>query len=217
MFAYLIRDYTQAILFLSEDIEKINGSYNQEKRVSQILRIYIMNLREYLSAFNFLQEVKDLKGIKINPDLIIKWKGDLLEWTKPQNSKNYEKKLQSLIDKYLVPIENEMAYGNQVDNQVILFSLEGMISNHLFRTPKSSLNAQSLYWLGIIEKSTPSLYFLGDMYFVDCIKTYSNNRYAKKCYDSYYKSIKFGFTGSAGTNIPVDIKRELDGLKKLIK
>ena len=110
-----------------------------------------------------------------------------------------------------------MQLGNQFSFQVIFYSMHGILSNYLLENPKTTLKTEILYWFGLLENTSPSIYSLGDLYLVDCIKMSPKSKYAKKCYDSYSKSITFGFSGSAGTHIPADIQLELDELQKLIE
>jgi hypothetical protein len=216
MFSYFVRDYSSTISFLTKDLEELKTSYAQEIGIAKILKIYTMNLKDFLSAKIFIQELKINKTTLVDKDLLLKWEVDLDHWQKIKINKATDKKVTKLIKKYLVPVEDEMKRGNRFNNQVNLFSMQGLISNHLVQAPQSSLKAQSLYWLGLLENSTPSLYSLGDMYLVDCVRNYSKSPFAKKCYQAYSESVTFGFTGSAGTHIPQDIKDELKSLKALI-
>jgi hypothetical protein len=217
MFAYFIRDYNASISFLKKDLVDVEGGYKQELAVAKILKIYTMNLKNYLSAKVFIQSLKSNPQIKINKSLLTKWEVDLIQWQATKINDHTYAEIKKLINKYLSPIEDEIKLGSKFDNHINLFSLQGLISNHLVSSPKTKLKAEGLYWLGLLENSTPSLYSLGDMYLVDCIKSFPNSSFAKKCYSSYAESIKFGFTGSAGTHIPEDLKQELEKLKALTK
>lgn len=217
MFAYFIRDYDASISFLKKDLIDVKGGYNQELAVAKILKIYTMNLKNYLSAKVFIQNLKDNPQIKVNKGLLTKWEADLIQWQGSKISDHSYAEIKILINKYLSPIEEEIKLGSKFDNHINLFTLQGFISNHLVSSPRTKLKAEGLYWLGLLENSTPSLYSLGDMYLVDCIKSFPKSTFAKKCYNSYADSIKFGFTGSAGTHIPQDLKKELEKLKGLTK
>lgn len=217
MFAYFVRDYKTSIAFLKKDLAQVEGSYNQELAIAKILKIQTMNTRNYVSAKSFIQEIKTNPTIKVSKSLLTKWETDLMHWT-DINKKKYDlPQIKELIKKYLEPIESELKLGRKFDNHINLFTMQGLISNHLIDYPSSKIKAESLYWLGLLENSTPSLYSLGDMYLIDCIKSFPTSKIAKKCFNSYQESVKLGFTGSAGTSIPIEVQNDLNELEALLK
>ena len=95
----------------------------------------------------------------------------------------------------------------------------GVLSKYLNDNPKSKLVPEILYWLSIAERRLSNTYFfsLSDLYLKDCVRLYPKSKYAKKCYQEYADNIEFGYSGSSGTDIPVEEKQELEQLKKYLK
>jgi hypothetical protein len=129
------------------------------------------------------------------------------------------KSVDSFIKKYLVPLEAKKSQTAEGENDMTLLIASGVLSKHLNDFPKSKLAPEILYWLSITERRLSNTYFfsLSDLYLKDCVKLYAKSKYAKKCYDEYAENIEFGYSGSGGTDIPAEEKRELDRLKGYLK
>ena len=104
-------------------------------------------------------------------------------------------------------------------NDVTLLVASGVLSHYLNDKPQSKLAPQILFWLGVADKQLGSTYLfsLGDLYLKECIQQYPKSTFAKKCYREYEDNLIFGYSGSSGTDIPEDEKKELARLKALIK
>jgi hypothetical protein len=46
---------------------------------------------------------------------------------------------------------------------------------------------------------------------------YPREAIAKKCFKEYEEETILGYTGSSGTNVPGEVRRDLNSLKKLIE
>ena len=57
---------------------------------------------------------------------------------------------------------------------------------------------------------------LADLYLQECMLIYTQDPYAKKCYQEYREYVEFSYSGSQGTDIPPDIQQELKKLHKKV-
>ena len=223
MVSLFLRDYETSIKLLKKEVEaslKKEYFYRTEKHLQEILKIYLMNLKdqegakEYFTNFYKSLSEKHKKRFYV----IQSWSNDLYSWKKSHNGKYTDKEIKKDIQKFLDPLTDELSYGDSTENLVPVYLLQGILSNHAIKNNKSELMPEILYWLGRIENQAHTLYLysLGDTYLKKCIYHYPKSKIAKKCYKAYADSIRFGFTGSMGTQIPNDIKQELKKLKSLI-
>ena len=141
------------------------------------------------------------------------WKGNKLLVSGLKDDKAVE----SFIAGELKPLQRQGLAddGNDVD----LLITSGLLSNYLFENPNSPMTTEISYWLGWSEKHLKRENFFGsgDLFLKQCIRRHSQHPVAKRCFQEYQESVEFEFTGSSGTLIPIDVKKELDELEKLIK
>lgn len=102
---------------------------------------------------------------------------------------------------------------------VTYLRISGILYEFLQTYPHSKYIPDILYWLAICERSIENtfLYSLADLYLRECITQYPKAPIARKCYKEFKDQIILGYTGSRGTDIPPEVKRDLDELKKLIE
>lgn len=142
-----------------------------------------------------------------------KWKEDKILSTGLQS----EKSVVSFINTKLQPLKKESSYESGWDVDLLFAS--GLLSNYLFENPTSTSAPEIGYWIGWAEKYLKREKFFGsgNLFLKQCIKRYPGHAIAKECLSEYQESVNFDFSGSSGTHIPDDVKRELDGLSDLIK
>ena len=97
--------------------------------------------------------------------------------------------------------------------------LRGLLYTYLNSNPKEEEIPQLLYWLAICDRSINySFYFsLADLYLKECIVRYHQHPVAKSCFNEYREYITFSYSGSAGTNIPQEIRDELYRLEQMLQ
>lgn len=223
MVSLFLRDYLGSIELLKLEVAaslKKKYFYRTEKHLQEILKIYLMNLKDQEGAKEYFTKFyKSLsKEQKERFYFIQSWSNDLYSWSKSHKGKYSDNEIKKDIQKFLDPLTDELSYGDSTESLVPVYLLQGVLSNHAIKNGDSDLMPEILYWLGRIENQAHTLYLysLGDTYLKRCIYHYPKSKMAKKCYQAYADSIKFGFTGSMGTHIPQDIKQELKKLKSLI-
>jgi hypothetical protein len=96
--------------------------------------------------------------------------------------------------------------------------VSGILYEYLQNKPESAATPEILYWLAICDKGLNNNFFysLGDIYLRECIVKYPSSAVAKDCYDEYESETILSYSGSGGTHLPDDVKRELAHLKALI-
>lgn len=223
-YLYLVRRFDEARSYFDK---AINDALDKNSRYSH--PELLAALRSALSidtkiSFNYDKTeafIKKWEGDKrlSNNDrkMLVRWRTDLGHW---KNFKPSEvKSIPDFISKYLakMDLKKELLFTGEDD--VTLFVASGILQNFLVENPSSDLAPEILYWLSIVERRMSSTYFfsLGDLYLKDCIVKYPSSPYAKKCYQEYADSVEAGYSGSGGTDIPAEEKRELSRLKSLLK
>lgn len=168
-------------------------------------------LNEYSSKKDLPEDVKARiaawnKGLK-------HWKGSKFLKEKLTSDQEVEK----LINDELAPLKKKITYIDGHDVDLLLSS--GLLSNYLFENPQSKMAPEIIYWIGWSEKylKRENFFSSGDLFLKQCIKRYPKSAIARKCLEEYRDSVEFEFSGSSGTNIPQDIKKELNDLESQIK
>jgi tetratricopeptide (TPR) repeat protein len=87
----------------------------------------------------------------------------------------------------------------------------------LGKSPRMSTRGEALYLLGVCAGAlkSPLLWELDLLFFEACVRENPRTPLAKRCYRQLSDRIYFGFTGSAGTNIPDDDLARLSELGRL--
>ena len=198
-----IKNKTEVELFPSfRRLISINTKIRLDTKAANVfIDKYINNPKLPLLAKNTLKTWKKSLG---------KWKGFNTEKIKS---------IDGFIKKYLAPLENNKGDTAGGDNDITLLVGAGVLSKYLNDSPKTKLAPEILYWLSIAERRLSSTFFfsLSDLYLKDCVKLYPKSPYAKKCFNEYAENIEFGYSGSGGTDIPVEEKQELERLKAYLK
>ena len=110
-----------------------------------------------------------------------------------------------------------MLFDGSRDVDLLLAS--GLLSNYLFENPETRMAPDLSFWLGWSEiyLKRENFFGSGDRFLKQCIRKYPAHPMALQCFDVYKENVQFEFSGSAGTNIPADIEKELKQLESLIR
>ncbi len=97
--------------------------------------------------------------------------------------------------------------------------LSGLLYQFIATRPKKDLNADVLYWLALYETRLGENYpvELSRLYLKECVLQFSADPAAKKCFKEYESMQLLDYTGSAGTDLPPDVKKELEMLKAKVE
>lgn len=233
-YLFLVRRYTEAQTFYDRALSDALAK-NQKGSEGQILDDKVVNgeifssLRRLL-AINVKISFKPEKAIKIlekyqsNKSLSKLTRNDLDSWLVGLKSvKNLKLNkfttAKSFIDTYLTKFENDKEALVTGKEDITLLMASGFLSKYLSEKKATDETPEILYWLSIAERRLSHSYFfsLSDLYLKECIAQYPASPWAKKCFAEYEEALTFGYTGSAGTEIPREEKRELDRLRSLLK
>jgi hypothetical protein len=143
------------------------------------------------------QEIPEYLKEKLGP-----WRASVRYW------KSQPKGIENLDDVRILIKQRK----SEIDDMRALSSLLQLLRQYLVGAELG----ESLYLIG---KSYENLNFLGPMklnenYFESCIRQLPHTDWSRKCYKSLEDSIRFGFSGSGGTHVPMGIQVQLDILKK---
>ena len=164
-----------------------------------------------------------LKNEKLSPDMKTRlslWVDDLKDWKNEPAIKNgfrSDKEVEQFINKRMKPLTVAMLFDGSRDVDLLLSS--GLLSHYFFENPETKLAPDLSFWLGWSEiyLKREDFFGSGDRFLKQCVRRYPKHPMAKQCFDTYKENVEFEFSGSAGTNIPADMKEELKQLEALIK
>jgi hypothetical protein len=220
-YLFLVRRFSESEKYYDLTIEKALKEKTEEDLYPSLRRLISINTKIEFNSTKANAFIDKYLAVPTLPILakttLANWSKELKAW-KGFNSKKV-KSPDAFIKKYLIPLEGKKGQATEGENDVTLLIASGVLSKHLNDFPKSKLAPEILYWLSIAERRLSNSYFfsLSDLYLKDCVKLYSKTKYARKCYEEYADNIEFGYSGSGGTDIPQEEKRELDRLKGYLK
>lgn len=93
-----------------------------------------------------------------------------------------------------------------------------LLHDYLGTSPTDSkVSAEAMFLLGRAYESIKGfrLWTIHELFYASCIYRAPHTEVAKECFDSYEQSISAGYSGSAGTFIPSDVKKTLNKLRIL--
>ncbi len=223
-YLYLVRRFDESKKYFHKVIDE---ALAKSQNISN--REIVASLRKIISIdtkikFNFEKAKdaiakweKDPRFSQNDKKMINRWGTSLKKWK--GFTPSAIKAITGFIGINLSPLDmkKEIIFTGEEDITLLISS--GVLLNFLVENPKSEHAPEILYWLSMAEYRMGNSYFysLGDLYLKDCIRKYPASPYAKKCYQEYADSIEAGYSGSAGTDIPINEKKELIKLKSLLK
>lgn len=146
------------------------------------------------------------------------WAAALKEWKaeKPialKTEDDYRKRIESLMKQ----ARSRQDYPFDEKADVDYLRATSLMHTYLEKFPKSKNLSLVLLNLGKAYEVLQDLGFwsLHEFYYESCIRRAPGTETAKECYSRFEDSTVMGYTGSAGTKVPPEIKRKLDELKSL--
>ena len=227
---YLLRDYPTAVRSYKAFIDKSLEETKKMKKISNRMviplhkielsfkRVLYLYTRTFFKPEKAIEFFRPYKNEKEFPQLV---RDNLASWIKSLNAWKKDKKLQRMTT--VGQIEN--SYLNSLATKIesnrddiALLVTSGRILNILKRKIGDSENAKGLFWLGFADRKLDFNYYysMADIYLTDCIEKYPKNPVAKRCLSEYKHAVKMGYTGSAGENIPEDLKIKIRKYEQLV-
>ena len=220
-YLFLVRRFSESEKYFDLAILNSIKNKSEEELFPSLRKLISINTKIKLNTLNanlFIDKyLKDPKLPVLAKNTLNTWKKSLVRWKGFNTAKI--KSIDGFIKSYLKPLEESKGETAIGDNDITLLIGAGVLSKYLNDSPKTKLAPEILYWLSIAERRLSNTFFfsLSDLYLKDCVKLYPKSSYAKKCFNEYAENIEFGYSGSGGTDIPVEEKQELERLKNLLK
>lgn len=223
-YLYLVRHFDESIIYFDKAIESALGKLDKSASleiISSLRKIISIDTKikfDYDKAKASIEKWEKDSRLSSNDRKMVKRWGDSLKTWKGFDP-NSIKSMPDFIEKHLSPLDLKMEIIFTGEEDITLLSSSGVLLNYLVENPGTELAPEILYWLSMTEHRLSQTFFfsLGDLYLKDCIRKYPASPYAKKCYQEYADSIEAGYSGSSGTDIPIEEKRELLKLKSILR
>lgn len=216
----LVRRYADAKDSFTRFIDAKFIKKDYEDLLMPFRKLLLIDTKIKKTPSNALKIVEHyLKRTDLPTDLretLAEWKTGLLRWKDNESFKS-DKEVKDFIDQKLVNLRKTNEGADQDDIDLLMAS--GLLANYLFENPTSPLSADITFWIGWCEKvlARSDLMGAGDLYLKECVRRHPKAPIAKECLKEYRDSVQFGYTGSSGTHVPDEIKKELKALEDLTK
>jgi hypothetical protein len=192
---------------LETALERVIAYYARIKRDPEAATAALMRYQKNNQMPEYLQGdisawIKSFEEWKKDPTPEFKSESQVIEFA--------QKNLNPKVSGYVMTTDDPRA--------AVYLKVSGVLYEYLQKHPNSAVTPELLYWLAICDKGLSNNFFfsLGDIYLKECVIGFPQSPAAKKCYDEYEQETIVSYSGSAGTNIPEDVKRELATLKALV-
>ncbi len=146
------------------------------------------------------------------------WMDSITEWEKEKRPKEltpnyYYHQASQLIQR----AEATQRYPTDHSSDVLFLRATLDIHQLLRLEPNGPHTVNALYWAGIAYDALHDLniWTLHEHYYQACIHAAPHTSTAKKCYKAYAASVQENYTGSGGPEIPSDVAKHLQDLRKL--
>jgi hypothetical protein len=218
----LVRQYPEARASFRQDIaERI-----QRRAFSDILlplkQLLLIHTKVEKDPAGMLAAIDEFKPrlvlTKAEEEILRSWYERLGAWKSGvpwgRDRLGSDSELRTFIDKVLRPLfRQDSVYIGKFDVDLLIAS--GMLGNYLVEYPASKLAPEALFWLGMSEKvlRRENFFSNGELMLRNCVTKYPKHPVARRCLEEYQESVEFGFTGSRGTELPPEVKKELETLR----
>ncbi|MGK5082494.1 hypothetical protein WDW37_04235 [Bdellovibrionota bacterium FG-1] len=146
------------------------------------------------------------------------WRLSIQEWTQePKRQPLDEEGLHTEAIRLLTKAHETQKYPADRTADIFYLRASSVVHDLLQKGPQSKYAAEAYLMAGICyDVLRPfGLGELHEIYFEACIRRASHSPLAETCYHHLQESVFEGFTGSAGTDIPEDVRQKLKLLEAL--
>jgi hypothetical protein len=146
------------------------------------------------------------------------WKESLLKWKAevPRSAQSEEGYYAEAI-RLVSEAKALQKYPADRSADVLYLRASRTVHDQLRAFPDGKRLAEALYLAGLCYEVLDglNLWDLHEVYYQACIQKAPHSVVARQCYRHYEESVYTGFSGSAGTSIPGDVKQKLNRLEFL--
>lgn len=226
-FLYTIKDFNAANpIFEKLIVDYKNESLsteNLEKALQRQIGYYTRIQRDLEKGIKQID--KFLKNDKL-PDFakmnLNSWKDQFEKWRKikiPNAQKEDADKIVAFAEKQMGTGGPKISLPASDPKLVTDLIVSGILFEYLKLNPNSDKTAEILYWLAICDREVNISFFssFADLYLRECMTRFPEKTIALRCYNEYEQNTILGYTGSAGINVPADVRAELKEMKELVE
>ncbi len=220
---FMGRDFDTALKMYDEIIRKFPENkariMDVEKSFERKIVIYSRVRRDFQAGIKGLND--DLKENKNLPEYLVKNVNAWIALFRIQIREGFPDPLKSndnAIKKYVTTELKNNLWDDMIDASnprlVKNLTVSGILYEYLNTHPESKIKPDILYWLAVIDKQLQEtlFYSLSDLYLKQCMQEFPAHPTAKKCFEQYKLNMILAYSGSSGTHLPGDIKKELKDL-----
>jgi len=222
-FLFATRQYVPAVRLYHEfakNFKKDQDPLDAEKALSRILAINIRSMR------NPNQARKELRELSANQNFSEALQEKLSHWIQELraleklNPPDVERASADKVVKFVstrLNVKESKAFGDTETAQALYFS--GLLYQFLNTRPAKDINADLLYWLALYENRLGENYplELSRLYLKECVLRFPQDPTAELCFKEYENQQTLEYTGSGGTKLPSDVKKDLETLRAKIQ
>lgn len=208
---------------LISDYPKSNLSPDRlEKSVRRELAYQIRIKRDFNAANSLVESFKKNNDLPLFLKTNLKeWGEQLTQWKNkklPVASEVSSEQLAKFAEQSLSVDLNKVRIGDADSNLIADLVVSSLLYEYLQKHP-SFESPDILYWLAVVDRELDRsvFYSLADLYLKECILKFPGTSMAGKCYKEYEKEMVLGYTGSAGTNVPIEVIQDLKFLKSFVE
>lgn len=194
-----------------------------EKSIQRALIYHIRVKRDFTEARKDINEFLKNKELPefLNRNLKV-WDAELGNWSK-RKLPAFDKMKPNELDQFVAnnyTFDTNRNRANSWDPKYISnLVLSGYLNEYLQHHPAAQATPEILYWLSVMDREInhSAFYSFADMYLKECILRFPETPMAMKCYKEYEEEMIFGYAGSAGLNIPKEVRDDLKYLKSFVE
>ncbi len=167
-----------------------------------------------------------VKKIAANPstpkfvkESVIPWEASVQEWKRERKPLLVSpSETLNTAERMILRAQSKQKYPLDHSQDILFFRASGILHDVLaFHNANDEIKARVLYLSGMAAENTRDLNFwtLHETYYELCVQTVPHTDLARLCFDRLNNSMIIGYSGSAGTSIPLEIQKKLDELKMM--
>jgi cytochrome c553 len=217
-FSFLSRDYESALVSYQAFLKTGKDEYRRSQALDRILAITTEIYGDMDAANKVLNEVNLISDsekyrVKSWTMLFEKLQGE----NAIQNPSVHgtPREIEQFLDTDWRELQSFMSWSEQ---QAYWMLIRRQLTTLLEQNPTADEMPLLLYWMAVADRSTHFQFHesLSRRYLESCMTRYTTHRYAKYCFDEFELLMLVSFSGSGGINMPIEIREEINRLRRLV-